>query len=101
METAGTELPVPDFLHDHAVKCTTCGALIVKPIHAITGRRGAVDAAPSTTGNLIVNDGSPITYVVATRAERALLAGHLHMSHFATCPDAAQHRITTAKGNTK
>jgi hypothetical protein len=49
-----------------------------------------VDALPAADGNvLVLADGKAR---VLTAAERGRYVGTLYKSHFATCPQAAQHR---------
>lgn len=75
--------------------CRSCGAPI---FWAITeaGRRMPVDEAPVPDGNVTVIEddsdaGVPIVRVLG--ATRDLFAsGPLYVSHFVTCPDAAEHR---------
>ena len=81
-------------------RCQSCKAEIVWA-ETERGRRMPVDVARSEKGNLllygeiIVGDETitpPYRVRVATADERGYLKGNLWTSHFATCPDAAEHR---------
>jgi hypothetical protein len=69
--------------------CRSCQAPIVWAV-TDAGRAMPVDAEPVEDGNLILE--YP-TLAGAPRLVRTVEAGTgTHVSHFATCPDAAQHR---------
>lgn len=65
-------------------------------VWATTGRaRMLVNAATHPDGNIVLRDngGSDPHAQVLTVAQRATkAAGTLHLSHFATCPDARRYR---------
>lgn len=70
--------------------CSSCGARIVfaRTVH---GRVMPVDAEPCEDGNveLVEADGVVKAHV---HAQPPLGGGPLHLSHFATCPQADEHR---------
>ena len=71
--------------------CSSCGAEI---LWAVTekGRRIPLDVAvidPPHPGLMVFTPGSSPAVAVALGKERTL-----HVSHFATCPNAEQHRKT-------
>jgi hypothetical protein len=76
-------------------RCRTCGAEI-RWVSTHAGRRMPIDAWPSKAGNvqLIADDGSVVAEVLrAGRAVEARARGlELFVAHFATCPDAENHR---------
>lgn len=66
--------------------CSTCGA----PVHwgvTASGRRMPLDPGPDEGGDLVLEDGRFVAF-------EPLLHGDVprYVSHFATCPDAEQHR---------
>ena len=73
--------------------CKSCNApvrwVLLRPK---TGKAKAhpVDATPSASGSIRIPETGD-AYVVA-EADRPLVKFPLYTSHFATCPDAAQHR---------
>jgi hypothetical protein len=78
--------------------CRSCGARIVWAITS-SGKRMPVDAASSPIGNimLVSPDGSieepPSALVLHTEADMAgVPPEQLHLSHFVTCPKAANWR---------
>lgn len=86
--------------------CSSCGARIVYAHAAKTGRLMPVDHEPDNVrGNVLlaVERGGVTAYLfgdaaLATAAEQVLAEGEhrpmrdRHLSHFATCPQAAEHR---------
>lgn len=77
------------------VDLCSCGARIIRAIHATTGRTAPINADPDPDGTIILSRGRAVVYRIARgQAERAQHAGRLHVSHFATCPDAARYRTT-------
>lgn len=66
-------------------RCGSCGAEITWA-RTEKGKPMPVDAAPNERGNLIVERGA---CRVATLFDPP---GERHTSHFASCPDHAQHR---------
>jgi hypothetical protein len=72
--------------------CRSCGAPVVW-FRTPRGRATPVDPAPNPKGNVeLLHDGTCRVHGPVD-AEAAQLAGaELYVSHFATCPDAPQHR---------
>ena len=66
--------------------CRSCGAAIVWA-KTSTGKTIPLDAAPSPRGNMILDE-QGVALVVPTLSG----FGPWMISHFATCPNAAQHR---------
>jgi len=66
--------------------CRSCGAPIVWVVMFPSGKRMPLDAKP-LHGLIRVEPGAP-----ATGHMRGKDAEDLYVSHFATCPNAAQHR---------
>jgi hypothetical protein len=75
--------------------CRSCGAAIRWAV-AVNGKRMPVDDQPMPDGNLILSDPTPGAYAptVAYVDPGALLLDDppRFVSHFATCPNADQHR---------
>jgi len=75
--------------------CKSCNAPIV---WAITpkGKRAPIDAEPSDKGNIRIQTdaAAPIAHYLSEIELAAARASgeRLHLSHFVTCPQAAQHR---------
>lgn len=72
-------------------KCSTCDALIRWAVFSASGKRVPLDFEPSPRGNLVVtgqrNDGTPLIAIAGANP-----GPMLYMNHFATCPQADQHR---------
>lgn len=70
--------------------CRSCGAAITWTVTS-RGKRMPVDAEPHPDGNIRIRHpltgGPPQADVVPKGSEASL-----HRSHFATCPNAGQHR---------
>jgi hypothetical protein len=66
--------------------CKSCGQPIYWLKHETTGKLAPIDTTPSPTGNCLVNL-QDSTYRLALGQ-----GGTLYTSHFATCPQAGQHR---------
>lgn len=75
--------------------CTSCQADIVWCV-TDAGKRIPVDALPAPGGNLRLIDEGQVTRAVVAGAGIDLFdptdTGVRHVSHFATCPNAAEHR---------
>lgn len=73
-------------------RCSSCDAQIVWT----TTERGSkmpVDATPTDDGTVAVwVEGPVVRSSVISRLAPHLIKGTRHKSHFATCPQAAQHR---------
>lgn len=73
--------------------CRSCGAAIVW-CKTANGKTMPVDAEPADSGNVRVADGIA-TVLGALEVHAARAAGEaLRLSHFASCPQAAEHRRT-------
>jgi hypothetical protein len=77
-------------------RCKTCKAEIRWAIWVDSGRTVPLDLEPAENGNVALVDprvpGSAPGAVVIPEARRGRYAGSLYVSHFATCPDADEHR---------
>ena len=88
-------------------RCTSCRARIVWARSATTGKAMPIDVEPHADGNIVLRlDPVPeapkrrqrVAYVIGTRTDYPGPQGGLspteprYRSHFATCPNAAQHR---------
>jgi hypothetical protein len=73
--------------------CRSCGAEVIVA-QTSNNKRMPVDRRASPKGNiLLVHQPNNIPRAVVIKAEaRERYAGKLRLSHFATCPNAAQHR---------
>jgi hypothetical protein len=76
--------------------CRSCGAEIWWAYTA-QGRRVPLDADPTPSGNLYVVDvpDTPVEdpfVAVVTKYRQPPAGAPLYQSHFASCPQAAQHR---------
>lgn len=67
-------------------RCRSCAAEIIWA-HTEKGKRIPLDAEPVEGGNIELRDGIATIYGQAIFGTEAL-----YVSHFATCPDAAEHR---------
>jgi hypothetical protein len=67
--------------------CRSCGAPI-EWRRTVNGKAMPIDAVPTPSGNLVI-DGHKVR--AATEDEK-VVPHLLYTSHFATCPDARQHR---------
>lgn len=75
--------------------CRSCDAPITWTTNVVTGKRMPVDPEPVEHGNIVLTSGNngPESRVLTKDelAKRPTKRG-LYLSHFATCPSAAQHR---------
>lgn len=77
--------------------CRSCGAEVVWAVTE-AGRRMPIDAQPVDGGNVILHPAergqSPTATVVGKQPQPSLFGddGPRYTSHFATCPNAAEHR---------
>jgi hypothetical protein len=72
-----------------SAQCSTCHAPIRWAVFAASGRRAPLDYEPSPDGNLMVigqSNGVPLIAIADTED------GPLYKNHFATCPQADEHR---------
>lgn len=77
-------------------ECRSCGAPIVWVMIAKSGKKMPVDRDPVADGNIRLlatshSDGTPLVAYVK-RDDLETLPHERHVSHFATCPNAAEHR---------
>lgn len=68
-------------------RCKSCGAEIVW-VKTRSGKRMPLDARPTPNGNLEI-DLADCVYFVTPDLNAA---GKRYTSHFATCPNASEHR---------
>jgi hypothetical protein len=68
-------------------RCRSCGAEIVWAMHEFTRRRMPLDAEPIEAGNVALEDG-----VARVLRPNSPYQGPRYVSHFATCPNAKEHR---------
>jgi hypothetical protein len=78
-------------------KCSSCPADVIWCMSATTKRPMPLDAAPSPTGTICIveppSGGRVAHYLAGDDLEEARARGaELHVSHFATCPNAKKHR---------
>ena len=72
--------------------CRSCGAEIAWYV-TVNHKRIPLDAEPSPDGNLIVEDSmEPHMAMFTSAGPGEDLGTPRYTSHFATCPNAAQHR---------
>jgi hypothetical protein len=78
--------------------CKSCGAAIrwvtVVRAHGRGERAMPIDAEPSATGNVLLtgrNDRGPVARVLGA-GESGVAGTPLYLAHFASCPNAKQHR---------
>ena len=70
-------------------KCRSCGAAVIW-CRTRTGSSIPLDAEPlEYGGNIVIRDGVAI---YLKKGEPAGAAEKIYKTHFATCPNAAQHR---------
>lgn len=82
----------------HVSECRSCKADIVWGVMERSGKRNPLDRAPDPDGRIIVEAWqatergmAPVVRVLHDD-ELELVSGPRYTSHFATCPDAQQHR---------
>lgn len=78
-------------------KCSSCHAPIFWAHSRATGKPVPVDRTPTDNGNLRIATDGKVEVLTRESSKLAVLAngGSLFTAHFATCPNADQHR----KGN--
>lgn len=72
-------------------QCRSCGAALLWVKSETTGKNMPLDATPSPDGTIQVTDG------VARVVKRMECHGDLYVSHFVTCPTAAEFRRSQPK----
>jgi hypothetical protein len=89
MDLTGSRFPVGPWCE--SAKCA--GARLV---WATTGKdRMLIEADPAPKGNIQLRDtglDAPLAVTLNAAAIATKLPGSLHLSHFATCPDAKRYR---------
>lgn len=75
--------------------CKSCAAPI-EWARTQKGHRIPLDPTPSETGNILLQDG--IAVVIDAQSREGIDARTLRTSHFASCPDADQHRQHRRRG---
>lgn len=78
-------------------RCTSCHARIRWAILDGTARLMPLDTEPHPDGNVHVVDWGPRTRaltrpIVAVNAAERAITPYAYVTHFATCPNAAEHR---------
>lgn len=71
-------------------RCASCSAEILWAVSTKTGKLMPVDPAPTRMGTLLITNRDGQAW--ATPLSKMAAPGPLHVSHFATCPNAASHR---------
>lgn len=75
--------------------CRSCGAAVRWELTP-AGKRMPLDPEPSPQGNVAIYGGPAMVAVALTAdqlaAHNVAIDGPLYLSHFATCPNADQHR---------
>jgi hypothetical protein len=77
--------------------CQSCGASVTWVLTEATGKRMPLDPEPVDNGNLQIvasRSGGPVVRYVGQTPKGYVAAkdGPRYVSHFVTCPNAAQHR---------
>jgi len=75
-------------------RCKKCNARIIWATNPKTGKRAPYDATPGGVGHLLIRDDDGTTFTGNT-PPRELTMGdksYVWVNHFATCPNADQHR---------
>lgn len=73
-------------------KCRTCGALVLWVTMHPGGRKNPLDPTPVAGGNIERRRGNHSDAWYGRVVPEEERTGPLYVSHFATCPQAAQHR---------
>ena len=71
--------------------CKSCGAGIIWA-KTIKGATIPLDAEPTKTGNIVIEDGNALVYNNPDAIAPRLRSEPRYVSHFATCPNADEHR---------
>lgn len=75
--------------------CTSCGAQIIF-FKTEKGKRIPLDPAPNASGNVVlvkrISDGKEIAKTLGPWSGEEYHALPHYKTHFATCPNAAEHR---------
>ena len=74
-------------------RCRSCNALIEWVTMEGSGKSNPLDPEPVENGNVeIYAEGDKLMGRVVTDTADRLFSPPLHLSHFATCPNAQEHR---------
>lgn len=99
MVTGGPWTPqeVMEGRHYPRARCGSCRAEVIWTVTAATGKRMPVDAEPTPDGNVVLaapttRSGAPVSYAAQVGALLIEDDGVRFTSHFATCPNANEHR---------
>lgn len=83
----------------NVAKCDSCAAEILWCRSASTGNRMPVDFAPTPKGNIhVAGDYVAVVLSGDDLAEARSREAPLHLNHFVTCPNRAQHRKVPRPG---
>jgi len=69
--------------------CRSCGAAITW-VKTSAGKTMPVDAEPVADGNLVIEDG--VVRYLSSNQVAMFVPANKYKSHFATCPNASEHR---------
>jgi hypothetical protein len=75
--------------------CKSCDARITWVV-TTKGNSIPIDVDPAADGNIVLRDG--IAVVLSAKAAAQAPERTRYKAHFATCPNAAQHRKAVARG---
>lgn len=82
-------------------RCRSCNAEIIWAKNAVNGLRNPIDASPTPDGNIRLEfrgiGQPPVAHYYGKTARELLVEKHgdkivWYKSHFATCPNARQHK---------
>jgi hypothetical protein len=73
-------------------KCRSCGAAIIWEPSTASGKLMPLDAEPHPDGNIVLIPAGAMVLSKETAETGKRIGSRRYRSHFATCPDAAQHR---------
>jgi hypothetical protein len=78
---------------EQAVDCRSCNAVIFFAMNKKTGKKIPIDVEPNSKGNVLVEGNGMCSILNKTEQALAVDSGLiLHISHFATCPNAGRFR---------
>lgn len=72
-------------------RCRSCGEEVLW-VKLENGKTMPVDVLPAENGNVLVKPGGMGAVMTEAELEVVRPRTPLHLSHFATCPNSAQHR---------
>ena len=73
-------------------RCRSCGAPMLWVTMHPSGKPNPLDPTPVEWGNIEVRDGLQTTSKYGRVVPQGEREGKLYTSHFATCPNAGEHR---------